>query len=59
MRSLILKDLYNIGHNAKSMLFMLAVLAVVLIPTSGAPSYIIVSAILCRSEERRVGKECS
>ena len=28
MRSLILKDLYNIGHNAKSMLFMLAVLAV-------------------------------
>ena len=47
MRSLILKDLYNIGHNAKSMLFMLAVLAVVLIPTSGAPAYIIVSAILC------------
>ena len=44
MRSLILKDLYNIGHNAKSMLFMLAVLAVVLIPTSGAPAYIIVSA---------------
>ena len=47
MRSLILKDLYNIGHNAKSMLFMLAVLAVVLIPTSGASAYIIVSAILC------------
>lgn len=47
MRSLILKDLYNIGHNAKSMLFMLGVLAVVLIPTSGASAYIIVSAILC------------
>lgn len=47
MRSLILKDLYNIGHNAKSMLFMLGVLAVVLIPTSGASAYIIISAILC------------
>lgn len=47
MRSLILKDLYNIGHNAKSMLFMLAVLAVILIPTSGASAYIIVSAVLC------------
>lgn len=47
MRSLILKDLYNIGHNAKSMLFMLGVLAVVLIPTSGASAYIIVSAFLC------------
>ncbi|MBD5499422.1 MAG: ABC-2 transporter permease [Lachnospiraceae bacterium] len=47
MKSLILKDLYNIGHNTKSMLFMLAVLAVVLIPTSGASAYIIVSALLC------------
>ena len=27
MRSLILKDLYNIGHNAKSMLFVLVVFA--------------------------------
>ena len=35
MRSLILKDLYNIGHNAKSMLFVLVVFAVVLIPASG------------------------
>ncbi|HBC99952.1 MAG TPA: ABC-2 transporter permease, partial [Lachnoclostridium sp.] len=25
MKSLILKDLYNIGHNAKSMIFMLLV----------------------------------
>lgn len=47
MRSLILKDLYNIGHNAKSMLFMLAVLAVILIPSSGVAGYIIVSAVLC------------
>ncbi|BDQ44947.1 hypothetical protein EfsSVR2332_04180 [Enterococcus faecalis] len=28
MKSLILKDLYNIGHNTKSMLFILAVFAV-------------------------------
>lgn len=47
MKSLILKDLYNIGHNTKSMLFMLAVLAAAFIPTSGASSYIIVSAVLC------------
>lgn len=35
MKSLILKDLYNIGHNTKSMLFILAVFAVAFIPTSG------------------------
>ena len=47
MKSLILKDLYNIGHNTKSMLFMLVVLAAILIPISGAPAYIITSAVLC------------
>lgn len=47
MKSLILKDLYNIGHNAKSMLFMLIVFAVILIPSSGVQGYIFVSAILC------------
>lgn len=47
MKSLILKDLLNIGHNAKSMLFILFVLAVVLIPFSGVESYIFVCAILC------------
>jgi len=47
MRSLILKDLYNIGHNAKSMLFVLVVFAVVLIPASGVESYTFVCAILC------------
>ena len=30
MKSLILKDLYNIGHNTKSMLFILLVFAVAL-----------------------------
>ncbi len=47
MRSLILKDLYNIGHNAKSMLFTLVVLAAVFIPTSDIESYIFVCATLC------------
>ena len=28
MKSLVLKDLFNIGHNAKSMLFILVVFAV-------------------------------
>lgn len=39
MKSLILKDLYNIGHNTKSMLFILAVFAVAFIPTSGVGAY--------------------
>lgn len=47
MKSLILKDLYNIGHNVKSMLFILVVFAVVFIPTSGAAEYIFICAILC------------
>lgn len=47
MKSLILKDLYNIGHNAKSMIFILLVLAFALIPSSGVEGYIIMSGILC------------
>ena len=47
MKSLILKDLYNIGHNTKSMLFILAVLAVAFIPTSGVGAYIFTCGILC------------
>lgn len=47
MKSLVLKDLLNIGHNAKSMLFILLVFAVALIPFSGVEGYIFVCAILC------------
>lgn len=47
MKSLILKDLYNIGHNAKSMLFMLLIFALFFVPRDGAESYIIISGILC------------
>ena len=39
MKSLVLKDLFNIGHNAKSMLFILVVFAVALIPFSGVEGY--------------------
>lgn len=47
MKSLILKDLYNIGHNIKSMLFMLVVFAFCLIPGSGVEGYIVACALLC------------
>lgn len=47
MKSLILKDLFNIGHNVKSMMFILVLLAFAFIPFSGAEGYIFVCAILC------------
>lgn len=47
MKGLILKDLYNIGHNAKSMLLILLVFAVGLIMSSGVESYIISAGVLC------------
>lgn len=47
MKSLILKDLYNIGHNVKSMLFILIVLYVAFVPTAGTAGYIFASALLC------------
>lgn len=47
MKSLILKDFYNIQHNAKTMLLILVVLAVSLMPTSGVMGYIFTCATLC------------
>lgn len=47
MKSMILKDMYNIGHNAKAMFFILLVFAFAFIPFSGPESYIIASGILC------------
>ena len=47
MKSLILKDLYNIGHNMKSMLLILVVLAVGLISSAGTESYVVASGIIC------------
>lgn len=46
MKSLILKDLYNIEHNSKYMLFILIILSA-LIPTSGVEGCIFTCAILC------------
>lgn len=47
MKSLIIKDLYNIGHNAKSMLFILLFFTVVFLPTTGLESYVAVCSLLC------------
>ena len=47
MKSLILKDLYNIGHNMKSMLLVLVILAVGLISSAGTESYVVASGIIC------------
>lgn len=47
MKSLILKDLYNIIHNGKSMLFILVVFAFIILPISDVYEYIFVCAILC------------
>lgn len=46
MKGLIMKDLYNISHNSKSMLFVLVVFAVAFIPTSGLEGYNIACAFL-------------
>lgn len=47
MKSLILKDLYNIGHNMKSMLLVLVILAVGLISSAGTESHVVASGIIC------------
>lgn len=46
MRSMIMKDLYNMEHNCGSIVFMLVVIAVALIPTSGAIGYVFTAALL-------------
>lgn len=47
MKSLILKDLYNIGNSVKSLLFTFIVMAVAFIPTSNLAGYIVMCAIVC------------
>ena len=46
MKSLVLKDLFNIGHNAKSMLFILVAFAAAFIPFSGVEGYIFECAMI-------------
>lgn len=47
MKSLVLKDLYNIGHNAKSLVFMLAILTIAIVPASGVGGYLVMCIVLC------------
>lgn len=47
MKSLILKDLYNIENSVKSLLFTFVVMAVAFIPTSNLAGYIVMCAIVC------------
>ncbi len=46
MKALLLKDLYNIGHNAKQMIIVMIFVAVCIIPSSGVYSYIPVCSVL-------------
>lgn len=47
MKSLLLKDIYNLAHNAKQMIFILLFLAFCMIPSIGTNSFIVVSGIIC------------
>lgn len=47
MKSLILKDLYNIYHNMKSLALMLVLFLFILIPTSGIEAYIPFACLIC------------
>lgn len=47
MKSLILKDLYNIYHNMKSLALMLIFFLFILIPTSGLEAYIPFACLIC------------
>lgn len=47
MKALLLKDLYNIGHNARSMLVVLLFLAIAIVPTSGSIAYMVMCGVLC------------
>ena len=47
MKALLLKDLYNIGHNARSMLVVLLFLAIAIVPTSGPVAYMVMCGVLC------------
>lgn len=47
MKALILKDLYNIGHNSKQMLILLLFFAFIYIPTTGFVSFVVMASFLC------------
>lgn len=47
MKSLILKDLYNIGHNMKSLVISFTFMAVFFISTSNLEGFTVMCAVLC------------
>ncbi|WP_455616550.1 ABC-2 transporter permease [Eisenbergiella sp.] len=47
MKSMILKDIYNITHNMRSMALLLVMFIFIMLPQGGASSYIITSCVLC------------
>lgn len=47
MKSLIQKDLFNISHSAKPMIFMLLIFAFIIIPSTDQNGYIVMSTLLC------------
>lgn len=47
MKSLILKDIYNIMHNMKALVLMLFIFLFITIPQGGAAAYVITCCILC------------
>lgn len=47
MKSLIIKDVYNILHNMKSLFLMLFVFLFLILPKGGAAAYAITCCILC------------
>lgn len=47
MKSLMLKDIYNIKHNSRQMLLVLIFLAVCMIPSGGPEGMAVTSAVIC------------
>ena len=47
MKSMILKDIYNITHNMRSLGLLLVMFVFIMLPQGGAPSYITTSCVLC------------
>lgn len=47
MKSLILKDIYNIMHNMRSLALLLVLFIVLMVPHGGPSAYLITSCLLC------------
>lgn len=47
MKSLILKDIYNISHNAKQLLFTIIFIAICMIPSTGASGFGVTVTMIC------------